>query len=161
MSSPGTEIVPAQAGDMAALRKLFREYAEWLQEDYCLQDFEAEMAALPGPCAPPAGGLWLARVEGDLAGAVALKPLGDGAAEMKRLWVRAPYRGLKLGRALARAAIEGARAAGHRRILLETLDFMTAARALYADLGFQEQPRGDAPANVHRLRCDLAAAALA
>jgi len=156
MALPGTEIVPAQAGDMAALRALFREYAEWLQVDYCLQDFEAEMAALPRPCAPPAGGLWVARVDGALAGAVALKPLGEGAAEMKRLWVREAYRGLKLGRGLARAAIEGARAAGHRRILLETLDFMDSARALYADLGFVEEARGDAPENVHRLRCDLA-----
>jgi ribosomal protein S18 acetylase RimI-like enzyme len=159
MAVPRTEIAPAQAGDMDALRALFREYAGWLQVDYCLKDFEAEMAALPGPCVPPAGGLWLARVGGDVAGAVALRPLGGGAAEMKRLWVRAPFRGLKLGRRLALAAVEGARAAGHRRILLETLDFMTAARALYADLGFTEEPRGDAPANVHRLRCDLAASA--
>jgi GNAT superfamily N-acetyltransferase len=150
------EIAPAQAGDMDALRALFREYAAWLQVDYCLQDFEAEMAALPGPCAPPAGGLWVARVDGVLAGAVALKPLGEGSAEMKRLWIREAYRGLKLGRGLARAAIEGARAAGHRRILLETLDFMRAARALYADLGFIEEAAGEAPANVHRLRCDLA-----
>jgi len=159
MAVPRTEIAPAQAGDMDALRALFREYAGWLQVDYCLNDFEAEMAALPRPCVPPAGGLWLARVGGDVAGAVALRPLGGGAAEMKRLWVRAPFRGLKLGRRLALAAVEGARAAGHRRILLETLDFMTAARALYADLGFVEEAQSDAPANVHRLRCDLAASA--
>ncbi len=154
---PRIEIAPAQAGDMEALRALFREYAAWLQVDYCLKDFEAEMAALPGPCAPPAGGLWIARVDGAVAGAVALRPRGEGAAEMKRLWVREAYRGLKLGRGLVKAAIGGARTAGHRRILLETLDFMAAARALYADLGFVEEPRGDAPANVRRLRCDLVA----
>ena len=159
MAEATIEIAPAQADDLDALRKLFREYADWLKADYCLKDFEAEMAALPEPCVAPAGGLWIARVDGTVAGAVALKPLGNGTAELKRLWVRAPYRGLKLGRGLARAAIEGARAAGYRRVVLETLDFMTAAQALYADLGFREVAKGAAPANVRRLECTLAAAA--
>lgn len=152
-------IAPVGIADLDDLRSLFREYADWLQVDYCLKDFEAELAGLPDACTPPAGGLWIARVDGEVAGAVALRPLGGGEAEVKRLWVRAPYRGLKLGRGLAEAALEGARAGGHERVVLETLDFMTTAQALYADLGFREVPKGDAPASVRKLACDLTAAA--
>ena len=159
MAERQIELAPAQAGDMEALRVLFREYAGWLQVDYCLKDFEAELAGLPGDCVPPDGGLWIARVDGAAAGCVALKPLSAGASEMKRLWVRAPYRGQQLGRRLAEAALAGARDGGRCCVVLETLDFMTAAQALYADLGFREVPKGEAPANVRRLRCDLAAAA--
>jgi len=152
-------IAPAAGADLDAVRDLFREYADWLQVDYCLKEFEAELAGLPGAYAPPAGGLWLARVDGAPAGVVGLWPLGDGACEVKRLWVRPASRGEKLGRRLMDAALAGAREAGHRRVVLETLDFMTAARALYADLGFREEPRGEAPENVRRMACDLTATA--
>lgn len=158
MVAPGFEVAPAAAEDLEDLRALFREYGAWLQVDYCLKDFEAELTGLPGDCVPPAGGLWLARADGGIAGCVALKPLGEGICEMKRLWVREPYRGLKLGRRLAEAALQGARDGGQRRVVLETLDFMTAAQALYADLGFRAVPKGDAPATVRRLQCDLVAA---
>lgn len=150
-----TRVAAAGPGDLDDLRELFREYAAWLQVDYCLKDFEAELATLPGDCVPPAGGLWIARVEGALAGCVALRPLGEGVAEIKRLWVRPAHRGLGLGRQLAEAALQGARAGGHRSVVLETLDFMTAAQALYAELGFREVPKGTAPDNVRRLQCDL------
>jgi len=152
-------ISPASSADLDDLRALFRDYAAWLRVDYCLKDFEAELAGLPGDCVPPAGGLWIARVDGAAAGCVALKPLGDGSVEMKRLWVREPHRRLQLGRRLAEAALAGGRAGGHKRVVLETLDFMTAAQALYADLGFREVPKGAAPDNVRKLECDLAAAA--
>ena len=152
-------VSPAGGADLDALRQLFREYAGWLNVGYCLKDFEAELAGLPGDCVPPAGGLWIARVDGAPAGCVALKPLGDGAVEMKRLWVREAFRGLQLGRRLAETALAGARAGGRCCVVLETLDFMTAAQALYADLGFREVPKGDAPDNVRRLQCDLAAVA--
>jgi len=152
-------IQPVSAAEMDAVRGLFREYADWLQVDYCLQSFEAEMAGLPGNYAPPAGGLWLARVDGTPAGVVGLWPLGNAACEVKRLWVRPGHRGGKLGRRLMAAALDGARAAGHKRVVLETLDFMTAAQALYADLGFHDVDGGDAPENVRRMACDLAATA--
>ncbi|MEQ8354669.1 MAG: GNAT family N-acetyltransferase [Kiloniellaceae bacterium] len=154
-------IAPAAAEDMDAVRDLFRDYAAWLQVDYCLKDFEAELAGLPGAYAPPAGGLWLARADGEIAGVVGVWPLEAGDCEMKRLWVREAYRGQKSGRRLAEAAMEGARRGGHRRLLLETLDFMTAAQALYADLGFTAAPVAGTPANVRRLACDLTALASA
>ncbi len=142
MSERAVEIRPASgAEDMATLRALFLEYQDWLQVDLCFQDFETELASLPGAYAPPNGGLWLAYVDGELAGCIGFRPHdSETACEMKRLWLRPAYRGLGLGRRLAETSIEAARAAGHGTICLDTLSFMDAARALYADLGFHEIP---------------------
>ena len=140
-----TEIRPAAPEDMDRVRAIFREYADWLQVDYCLKDFEAELAGLPGAFAPPAGGLWLAWAQGELAGCVGLRPLeaegAEDSCEMRRLWVRAAYRGQGLGRRLAEAALAGARVAGYREMSLETLGHMEAARGLYASLGFRPEVR--------------------
>jgi ribosomal protein S18 acetylase RimI-like enzyme len=130
---------------MAAIRALFLEYRDWLQVDLCFQNFETELATLPGAYAPPAGGLWLAHVSGELAGCIGFRPHEDpgtaeNACEMKRLWLRPAYRGLGLGRRLAVTSIEAARAAGCSTLCLDTLSFMDAARALYTDLGFHEIP---------------------
>ena len=155
-------VAAAEAGDLDDVRDLFRDYAAWLKVDYCMKDFEAELAGLPGNYTPPAGGLWIARVDGKAAGVVGLHPLDDGACEMRRLWVREGFRGHGLGRRLARAALDGAKAGGHRQMALETLDFMAQAQALYAELGFREEtPVTGAPAGVRRLACDLTALASA
>ena len=142
MSERALEIrAAAGAEDMATLRALFLEYQDWLRVDLCFQDFETELATLPGHYAPPAGRLWLATVDGALAGCVGFRPHeGERACEMKRLWLRPVYRNLGLGRRLAVTSIEAARAAGYRTICLDTLGFMDAARALYASLGFHEIP---------------------
>ncbi len=142
MSEPAVEIRTADgADDMATLRALFLEYQDWLQVDLCFQDFETELATLPGDYAPPAGALWLAYVDRELAGCIGFRAHEEKAAsEMKRLWLRPAYRGLGLGRRLAVTCIAAARAAGYRTICLDTLSFMDAARALYADLGFHEIP---------------------
>ncbi len=142
MSERAVEI-RAAAGpeDMATLRALFLEYQDWLRVDLCFQDFETELASLPGAYAPPQGGLWLATVGGELAGCVGFRPHeGERACEMKRLWLRPAYRKLGLGRRLAETCIEAARGAGYRTICLDTLSFMDVARALYASLGFHEIP---------------------
>jgi ribosomal protein S18 acetylase RimI-like enzyme len=129
------------AGDMATIRALFLEYQDWLRVDLCFQDFETELASLPGAYAPPEGALWLATVDGALAGCVGFRPHeGERVCEMKRLWLRPAYRRLGLGRRLAVTCIAAARAAGYRTICLDTLSFMDQARALYADLGFHEIP---------------------
>ena len=163
MSERAVEI-RAAAGpeDMATLRALFLEYQDWLRVDLCVQDFETELATLPGAYAPPAGGLWLAYVDGELAGCVGFRPhQGEAACEMKRLWLRPAYRGLGLGRRLAVTCIAAARAAGHRSICLDTLSFMDEARALYASLGFHEIPAYyDNPLDgVRYLELDLSEAA--
>ena len=135
---------PTTAVDLARAVEIFREYAASLDVDLCFQNFDAELASLPGEYAPPRGHLLLAFVNGELAGCGALRPFEDSedgnACEMKRLFVRPGFRGVGLGRMLAQALLDEARRAGYSTMLLDTLDDMEAARELYATLGFVEVP---------------------
>ena len=126
--------------DLDTARHLFRAYAESLDFDLDFQDFEAEMAALPGPYAPPDGAILMAEVGGEAVGVVALQPLDDeGACEMKRLYVTPEYRNHGIGRALATAIVEVARTLGYDVMRLDTVASMTTARRLYRSLGFDER----------------------
>ena len=140
MSREEAVISPAEgAADLAVVRALFLEYAQWLDFDLCFQDFEAELAGLPGKYAPPAGGIWLARIDGEPAGIVGLRPLETGVCELKRLWLRPDYRGAGLGRRLTETAIAAARDQDYRVMRLDTITSkMAAAGELYARLGFRE-----------------------
>ncbi len=145
MAAPDISLLPPDSpATLDAARLLFREYANGLGVDLCFQNFEAELAALPGDYAAPQGGLLLAWVDGALAGCGAFRPLPDvdvaNACEMKRLYVRRAFRRFGLGRLLAQALIDGAMQAGYSAMLLDTLDDMEAARGLYATLGFVEVP---------------------
>ena len=137
-------IIPSESAHLEQLRGIFIEYAESLTVDLGWQDFDAELTTLPGVYAPPRGALVLATVDGELAGCCAMRPMDStdyaNACEMKRLYVRDAFRGLGLGRQLAEHIMDAARLAGYSAILLDTLDDMQTARALYQDLGFAEIP---------------------
>ena len=129
---------------LATVAVLLREYADTLGVDLCFQNFEAELATLPGDYAEPAGALLLALVDGQPAGCVGLRALPDvdypNACEMKRLFVRPAYRRWGLGRVLAQRLMDLATQAGYSHMLLDTLDEMEAARGLYGSLGFEDIP---------------------
>jgi ribosomal protein S18 acetylase RimI-like enzyme len=122
--------------DAAAIRRLFTEYAAGLGIDLCFQGFDAELAGLPGRYAAPAGGVWLAMQDQSAIGCVALRPLSDQRAEIKRLYVQPAFRGAGLGRRLAETAVQVAASKGYRSLCLDTLASMTGAIALYRSLGF-------------------------
>lgn len=136
-----TTILPATPADLPTLRTLFLEYAASLNFSLCFQNFEHELATLPGPYAPPRGLLLLATVNNTPAGCIALRPLPDHACEMKRLYVRPTHRGLRLGHALTLHLINHARALGYHHMRLDTVPTtMPTAVALYRTLGFIEIP---------------------
>lgn len=162
MSSPTIRLqVPDSPALLAATREIFREYAQGLGVDLCFQNFEAELAELPGDYAAPQGTLLLAFVDDELAGCGAFRPLADvdyaNACEMKRLYVRRAFRRFGLGRVLAQALLDRATEAGYSAMLLDTLDDMEAARGLYESLGFQSIPPYyfNPIAGAHYLKADL------
>jgi GNAT superfamily N-acetyltransferase len=142
------KITPASAArDLGDVRILFGEYSGLVADALCFQNFDAELAALPGEYAPPGGVLLIARdagaaarsrTGGNAAGCVALRRIDAGTGEMKRMYVREPYRGSGLGRRLAMEVIEAAKKSGYGRVVLDTLPKLAPAIALYRDLGFRE-----------------------
>jgi len=122
-------IRPAQPRDAETVRALLREYADALDVDLSFQDFETELA-------DPLAVYEVVLLADD--GCVALRRLDSEACEMKRLYVRPVARGDGLGRKLAEAIVAEARARGYRRLFLDTLPTMQAARRLYESLGFRE-----------------------
>ncbi|TVO67844.1 carbonate dehydratase [Denitromonas ohlonensis] len=130
----------SHTAELEQVRQFFRNYAAWLGVDLCFQNFDAEMASLPGAYSAPDGRLFLAEVEGKPAGCVGIRKFSDGVCEMKRLYVEPSMRGQGVGRDLALAAIRTAQELGYKRIMLDTLPAMRIAVKLYRELGFTEAP---------------------
>ena len=127
-----------EGAEIETARELFREYETWLGLDLCFQGFEEELAALPGKYAAPKGWLYLAKVNGDAAGCIAMRPLGDGICEMKRLYLRENARGLGIGRRLIEQVIADARDIGYTHMRLDTFPpKMAKAVELYTRYGFR------------------------
>lgn len=122
------------------VRALFREYQAHIAVDLCFQSFEQELAALPGAYAEPRGRLWLVRVDDEVQGCVALRPLDDGTCELKRLFLRPSLHGRGMGRALTRRLVAEAKRLGYRAMRLDTLPMMKSAQRVYRSLGFVEIP---------------------
>lgn len=119
-------------------RSLFEEYTDSLGVDLSFQNFADELARLPGEYAPPSGCLMLAVHQGQAVGCIALRKISDDICEMKRLFVRAGYRGHGFGRMLVQMIIGEARRLGYKQMRLDTLSSMIEARTLYRSFGFRE-----------------------
>ncbi len=133
------KIAPVETDEaLEEIRVLFREYEASLDFDLDFQNFEEEMANLPGKYAPPKGGLLLARAGGEPAGCVALRMFEDGICEMKRLYVRPRFRGMQIGKALASAIAARAHRMGYGRMRLDTVGSMVRAKSIYKSMGFKE-----------------------
>ena len=137
-----TEITPAStAKQVEEARSLFREYEAWLGMSLCFQSFEEEVAGLPGKYAPPGGRLYIAYVDGEPAGCIALREIAPGVCEMKRLFLRESARGLGLGVQLIEQVISDAREIGYAKMRLDTYPpKMGRAVSLYEAHGFYEIP---------------------
>jgi GNAT superfamily N-acetyltransferase len=137
LAGPATIREATTATDMTLARELFAEYASWLKVDLCFQGFDEELRTLPGAYGPPRGRLLLAGRGADAFACIALRPLAQPAVgEIKRLYVQPAQRGEGWGRRLVAAVLAEARAIGYEELKLDTLDWMTAARALYEETGF-------------------------
>lgn len=162
VEGPAVELLCPDTPELLdATRDIFREYAASLTVDLCFQNFEAELADLPGDYRSPQGQLLLALVGGVVAGCGAMRPLPDcdypNACEMKRLYVRPAFRGFGLGRLMVQALLDEAKRAAYSAVLLDTLDDMEAARGLYASFGFEEVPPYyfNPIAGAHYLKADI------
>ena len=125
------------AADLDEVRRLFEEYWAAFGFTPCFQNFDRELAGLPGAYAPPGGRLVLAWVDDAVAGCVALRRVDAERGEMKRLFVRPAFRGLRIGRALLDWLIADARRAGYGELVCDTLPVMAEALAMYQRAGFE------------------------
>ncbi len=134
------EIIYAKTDEEVQTAKmLFEEYAEWLGMDLGFQNFQEELVSMPGKYAGPAGGLLIAKYDGEIAGCGAVRKLEDGVCEMKRLFVREKFRGKGIGKALAERIVAEARKIGYKKMRLDTDgQRMFKAMAIYKSMGFVE-----------------------
>lgn len=134
------EIIQAETAEhIEQARKLFREYEKWFGLKLCFQNFDEEVENLPGKYAPPDGRLFLAFADGKIAGCIALRKLEEKICEMKRLFVKEAFRGLKIGKLLIDKLVSEAREIGYEKMRLDTFPpKMGKAVEIYEKFGFYE-----------------------
>lgn len=126
--------------DFSLGKSLFRQYAVSLGVDLSFQEFENELQRIDQQYNKPSGALLLAFYEADAIGCAGVRKLDEETAELKRMYVQTPYRGLRVGAKLLEQAIEIAKVRGYKKIRLDTLKDMTRAQELYRSFGFYEIP---------------------
>lgn len=132
-------IIQAETKEHIGIAKeLFIEYAKSLNFELCFQDFDKEVEELPGAYSPPEGRLFLAEIDGQITGCIALRKIEDEICEMKRLYVKPRFRGHNIGKDLVEKLIEDARRIGYRKMRLDTVPAMQTAQKLYKSIGFKE-----------------------
>ena len=137
------KIITAEQEHMYIVRDLFREYQDWVEADCCFQDFETELANLPGLYEAPKGIILLAFDENNPVACAAVKPTRvkpETEAEIKRLFVKDTYRGHGIGKKLFSASLDKAKQIGYEAVVIETLPKMEAAQFMYRDFGFETIP---------------------
>src|SRR2546429_5514570 len=152
------EIVAAtSAEDLKAVKALFKEYWDSFGFTPCFQNFDSEMAALPGKYEPPQGRLALALVGGEPAGCIALRPIDAMRCEAKRLYVKPRFRSQGIGKALLDWLIAEARSAGYTEMVGDTMPVMERAISMYERIGFErtEPYANDATAGAIYIRLRL------
>lgn len=132
------EIIEAKSKkDLESAAMLFREYQSFLDVDLCFQDFEQELATLPGKYAEPKGAILIAKQGEDVIGCVGVRPIKDNICEMKRLYVKPENQGASAGKLLAESIIKKAKTLGYKKMQLDTLEKLVPALKLYEQLGFK------------------------
>jgi putative acetyltransferase len=131
-------IQATEKSQIKTIKELFLEYAKSLNFKLCFQDFDNELAELPGSYAPPDGRLFIALLDNKTAGCIALRKFKDGVCEMKRLYVKPQFRGKNIGKKLVELLIGEARKLGYKKMVLDTVPSMQTAQKLYKSLGFKE-----------------------
>jgi putative acetyltransferase len=138
MGNESMKIIEADYKSLAKVTDLFREYQQFIGVDLCFQGFEEELAGLPSKYAPPAGAIFIAIDNGELIGCVAIRPIDQQQAELKRLYVKPDWHGQGVGKQLFECAMARAQSIGYGSIVLDTLESMRSARKLYLGYGFRE-----------------------
>ncbi len=123
---------------ISTVHELFLEYASVLRFNLCFQDFDKELADLPGDYTPPEGRLYLVYDNDQVAGCIALRKFSEAVCEMKRMYVRPVFRGKGIGKGLGLMIIEEAKKIGYKAMRLDTLPSMQGAISIYRSLGFKE-----------------------
>ena len=135
-----TIIVCETESDFNFAKELILEYVNWLGMDLSFQNFEKEMESLPSMYSKEDGGIFLAKVDGKAAGVVGLRRFSNEDAEIKRMFVKPEYRGMKIGQLMMDKCISSAKERKYSTIKLDTADYMTQAIKLYTVNGFKNIP---------------------